>query len=82
MARKMTKKEKYGNRLAKMDANRFKQSAEELKTKRDTLLQEVLEIKNRIANGNGTTVDDIKLKHYMTEVVLCEKLIGNFGKFH
>ncbi len=59
----------------------MRKGAQELETKRDELLQEVLELQNELA-GLETRKGELqtRLKHRMTTVVVCEKMIENFGK--
>lgn len=83
MARKTTKKqlEAATKKLTKMDSQTMVSSAQELCQKRDELLQEILEIKIKLAAGeHDGGLNEERMKRCMTEVVLCEKMIGNFGR--
>lgn len=67
--------------LREADAANIRKGAEELTEKRDELLQEVIELQNEIRGLEARKGElQVKLKRRMTEVVLCEKMIGHFGK--
>ena len=84
MKRKTTKKqlEHAIKLMGNADSNCMRTGAQKLCLKRDELLQEILEIKIRMNAGehDGGMLEE-KMKRCMTEVVLCEKMIENFGKF-
>ena len=68
-------------RLGNADSKTMQNGAQELCQKRDELLQTVIELQNEIKAVESMRDDlQAKLKQQMTEVVLCEKMIENFGR--
>lgn len=67
-------------KLEATDSQTLQEGAKQLSERRDELLQEIMDLQNEIS-GLETKKETLKesLKHKMTEVVLCEKMIGNFG---
>ena len=81
MAKKEVSKELEGKRLREADLANMRNGAQELAVKRDELLQEIIELQTEIG-GLEARKDELqtRLKQRMTGVVLCEKMIGHFGK--
>lgn len=77
---KAGKKEAF-RKIGKSDNASFAEGASSLAQKRDVLLQEVLEVKNRLAIMDAEREEmRKKLEHKLSQIILCEKMIETFGK--
>ncbi len=93
--RKQERLEKAEKKLMAADGDVIREGARKLGTKRDELLQEAIEMENQIALLEKQKADageklealaaqrmevDKQLKQRLTKVVICEKMIENFGR--
>lgn len=67
-------------KVGKFDGKTLHEGMEKLTTRRDELLQEVLEAQNKLAElERQSDAESTKLKRCLTQIVLCEKMMQNFG---
>ena len=83
MKKKVTKKMILAakKKMEKKDFAMMHKEIQDLCFKRDAILQEIIEAKNRIAIlDEERCVLEVKLKRQTMQVVVCEKMIEKFGK--